>query len=388
MLPKSPFLQVAITVVGIVPILTILMASTTSPPPTCPASTSGLDGHYKAMALVPPLTEVEAVATIEVVGGLATTRERKWLEREEEGVRRSCWLQGPDGRVALTWREEEVLGLVSENGANITLLPSTTTPPPSHPHQHLHPVAQLLRISGEEAQALDAKNPVAAPPSTYPKRPPGRLVFLSGPPGAGKSSLAAAMALQAAYVYYEGDGFLFGVNPYVPPAAEQPSVATGKQAPLVGPGMHARRDAVAAFGQQFDVALGDYSRVDREGVEAFLTAMCEDIQAERARLGGDWAVAFAIPDLASRELVRRLLGPELVFVVLELSQELQAERVEGRDGEDRAGMLEDIFQVYQPAGPTEDAAIPFKQTTNATVQENVESVLGLINEYYTKQLLM
>ena len=388
MMPKSPFLQVAVSIVGLVPLLIILMAITTSQPPACPSSTSVLDGHYKAMALVPPLTEVEAVATVEVVGGLATTRERKWLEREEEGERRRCWLQGPGGRVDLTWRGEEVIGLVSQGGANITLVPSTTTPPPPHPHHHLHPVAHLLRISGEEAEALDAKDPVAAPPSTYPRRPPGRLVFLSGPPGAGKSSLAAAMALQADYVYYEGDGFLFGVNPYVPPAAEQPSVATSEQAPLVGAGMHARRDAVTAFGRQFDAALGDYSRVDGEGVETFLTAMCEDILAERARLGGDWAVAFAIPDLASRDLLRRLLGPELVFVVLELSPELQAERLEERDGRDRARMLEDIFKVYQPAGPTEERAIPFKQTTNATVEENLESVLGLINEYYTNQLAM
>jgi hypothetical protein len=192
--------------------------------------------------------------------------------------------------------------------------------------------AQLLWVSPKEAALLNAKDPVSAPPSPYPVQPgqPGRLVFLSGPPGAGKSSIAGWMAANAGYVYYDGDAFLSGVNPYTPARAEEPSLATQSQPPLVGKGMHARRQLVQQFTKQFDSLLGDYSKVDPDAITGLFTALCEDITRERGRLGGDWVIAFAVPDLASRDLIRRLLGPGAVFVVLQLSPELQARTCTGQ----------------------------------------------------------
>ena len=88
--------------------------------------------------------------------------------------------------------------------------------------------------------------------------------------------------------------------------------------------MHRRKDIVDKFsGLKFDAMLGDYSKLDPEVISDFFTAMAEDITKERARIGGDWVVAFAVPDIASRNFLRKLLGPDLVFVVLELTPELQ-----------------------------------------------------------------
>ena len=37
--------------------------------------------------------------------------------------------------------------------------------------------------------------------------------------------------------------------------------STQEQHPLVGPGLHTRREVVLEFGEQFDTAMGDYSKV-------------------------------------------------------------------------------------------------------------------------------
>ena len=60
----------------------------------------------------------------------------------------------------------------------------------------------------------------------------GKIIWLSGPPGAGKSTSGLLLARKYGYVYYEADGFMFGVNPYIPLDATEPSLATMSQPPL------------------------------------------------------------------------------------------------------------------------------------------------------------
>ena len=223
------------------------------------------------------------------------------------------WYQGKDkDAILLEWEGKVTTAKMSEDASTITVGNAT----------------ELIKINKEEANQLNLKDSVLAPPSPYTVgQPPGKFVFLSGPPGAGKSSIAAWMAANANYVYYDGDGFLAGVNPYTPAEADEPTLATQDQHPLVGPGMHDREKAVEGFGQQFNAVIGDFSQVNVEEIQKFFFSLCDDIKAERKRLGGDMVVAFAIPDIASRDILRALLGPELVFVVLELSPELQAFKI-------------------------------------------------------------
>ena len=141
------------------------------------------------------------------------------------------------------------------------------------------------------------------------------------------------------------------------------------------------------FNVNFGVGIGDYTKVDRNVVNEFITALADDITNERRRLGGDWIVAFAIPDRMSRDLLRSLLGEDLVFVVLQLSPELQEERLSDRnaDEEEVVDLLSSIYEIYEPAGVDEERAIGFDQKAESSIEENSEEVLKFINVYYNSK---
>ena len=64
---------------------------------------------------------------------------------------------------------------------------------------------------------------------------PGKLLWLSGAPGMGKSTSAQLLARDHGYVYYEADAFAMMLNPFVDLHDDNPSMATAKQRILKGP---------------------------------------------------------------------------------------------------------------------------------------------------------
>ena len=67
-------------------------------------------------------------------------------------------------------------------------------------------VGYMEWITEEEAAAIEAaKEPMEAPSHPYKEQPdnPGKLLWITGPPGLGKSSTAQLLAKTAGYVYYE-----------------------------------------------------------------------------------------------------------------------------------------------------------------------------------------
>merc|ERR1719317_180514 len=119
-------------------------------------------------------------ATVEVYGQNLTVRERKWLETEEEGIFNTSFQQNGND-ILTSWNGVEIKGNIWRNGVLIEVTsPSDLA------------ATQILEINKAEAQELNEKDPVEAPPSPYKARPDnlGKFVFISGPPGAGKSSIA------------------------------------------------------------------------------------------------------------------------------------------------------------------------------------------------------
>ena len=89
--------------------------------------------------------------------------------------------------------------------------------------------------SDEDLKKLaDERDPVEAPSCPYPIQPDnqGKLIWVSGPPGAGKSTTAQLMGREAGYVYFEADCTMNACNPFVPTDVENPTLAAFQQKPL------------------------------------------------------------------------------------------------------------------------------------------------------------
>ena len=93
----------------------------------------------------------------------------------------------------------------------------------------------LSWISHEDFQKLcDERDPIEAPSCQYKIQPEnqGKLIWLSGPPGAGKSSTGQIMGREAGYVYFEADCSMNCLNPFVPLDCNNPTLAAIRQKPL------------------------------------------------------------------------------------------------------------------------------------------------------------
>ena len=60
----------------------------------------------------------------------------------------------------------------------------------------------------------------------------GKIIWFTGPPGAGKSTTAQLMGRDAGFVYYEADMMMSFSNPFIDPNIENPSLAGFSQKPV------------------------------------------------------------------------------------------------------------------------------------------------------------
>ena len=162
-------------------------------------------------------------------------------------------------------------------------------------------------VSPQEMERLkNDGDPIEAPPSDHKLEPErlGRLIWITGAPGLGKSTTAQLLSKEHGYVYYEGDAFFGLRNPYLPPDMDNPSVAQNtSQRKLVGAGAEERRKMSAKFSKVWGDKLKGVEHKEEDEREGY-RQLCADIARERARIGGDWAVAMTIDSAAIREFVR------------------------------------------------------------------------------------
>ena len=185
------------------------------------------------------------------------------------------------------------LGVISEDGLTITMA-------------GIMGLMKLKWMTADEAAALEAEgDPIEARPGPYMIQPDnlGKFLWITGPPGLGKSTSAQLLGKTAGYVYYEADCFGSCKNPYIPLDVDNPSLAQVNQKRLKGEGLEERREICKRTEDIFGkVIKGEDFEMD--AAKEFYGAMCDDIKQERLRIGGDWAIAAVTLSRELRDFIR------------------------------------------------------------------------------------
>lgn len=233
------------------------------------------------------------------------------------------------------------------------------------------------------AKFLASGHPADNLPHPYKVQPEnkGKLVWISGAPGLGKSTTAMLMGKRAGYVFYEADAFMSHVNPYVSTDAAEPSAATFGQKFLTG--VPQDRIDVVARGKGPFLAMTAGKEYDFDVICLFYKFMCADVAREHSRIGGDFAIAQAVPKRNIRDFIRGILGEDLIFVVLHMSKEDQGARLRARHGDQAttAARLENMYNLYEQAGEDEPNTINCVITKDMSKDDVYNKVVELLKNY-------
>ena len=298
----------------------------------------------------------------------------KWLDYKSP-PRKMCWQGKGNNTVVITldwdrvWDTAEAT--VSDDKLTIT----------GGPGWFRDPSNIMTWIPPEEAEVIRnrPKEPASAPKVPYPLNPGnlGKIALITGPPGSGKSTAAGIIAKKHNWIFYEGDGFLLGFNPYVFPNESQVNARSDKPA-LIGPGMYARVIALGEFIKNQE-ARRKNETTDRSPTDRYLRMMAENVKRERERVGGDWVFVFAIGRKLDRDIFREVIGDDLINVVLDISLDLVKKRLSGRgQGEEE---LAANHWAYEPAQLNEPNTISFEIKDGVTREENADQIFDLIQNY-------
>ena len=117
--------------------------------------------------------------------------------------------------------------------------------------------------------------------------------------------------------------------------------------------------------------------------------MAADISKQNKRLGGKMAVAQAIYSRKQREAMKKILGPECVFIVLNMSRECQKKRVIARHGEgmneNALNFLIKMAEMYEPAGEDEENAYNVEITEDMNREDVIQKILKIVDNLEEKK---
>jgi len=244
-------------------------------------------------------------------------------------------------------------------------------------------VSSLQKITEEEMEEiLNDCDPIEAPPGPYTVQPgkKGRIIWLTGAPGMGKSTSAQHLARNHGYVYYEADCFGSLKNPYVPLDMADPTMGQMYQKTLKGTGMEERLALMKRMAPVWDKLMTG-KKYDKEMMLEYYRHLAADIAKEKGRIGGDFAIAHVLLNAEVRAAIRELLGPDLIIIVLTMKSADRRERILTRhSGDVSADVLDKFAKIMEDVKEDEPNTMELEVDTKMTRNDVVEEILKKVGE--------
>ena len=129
---------------------------------------------------------------------------------------------------------------------------------------------------------------------------------------------------------------------------------------------------------------GTFNESMEEKLQPLYNGMAKNIANHRQRLGCNMAVAQAIYSRKQRETLFKIVGPDLIFVVLNLTKNCIKKRLEERHGDTLndtlMGMLMKVADMCEPAGSDEKNAYNVYITEDMTPDDVIEKIQEIVNQ--------
>ena len=118
-------------------------------------------------------------------------------------------------------------------------------------------------------------------------------------------------------------------------------------------------------------------------MEAVSEDIANDVLKQRQRIGGDWSIAFAVFSRKQRHIIRKILGPDVIFIVLNLTKDCTKKRLAGRHGDGDAGdkitnILLEMHKFYEKAGEDEENAFNIMIEEDMNSDDVIDKVMDII----------
>ena len=113
--------------------------------------------------------------------------------------------------------------------------------------------------------------------------------------------------------------------------------------------------------------------------------MAKDIETQRKRIGGDFAIAQAVTSRDMRDHIKLTLK-DCIFITLTLTKETQRKRIIARHGENEGAMefLGNIYQFYEGPGDNEKNVYNINITENMTPDDVMNKALEILDNISNK----